>query len=167
MFIKAETRKDFQAIEALAREIWTEHYVPIIGEVQVKYMLDMFQSEKAIAEQIKKGFLYYIIEEDGQLIGYLGVHPRGKELFLSKIYVKSSERRKGFGQKAMTFIENLAAEGKMDKITLTVNRNNLDSIKAYKKMGFEKVGEILQNIGNGFVMDDYKMQKKIQSHPAG
>jgi len=42
----------------LAREIWTDHYVPIIGQAQVDYMLDTFQREEAIAAQLAGGYEY-------------------------------------------------------------------------------------------------------------
>jgi hypothetical protein len=35
------TKNDLvETVAALAREIWTEHFTPIIGESQVKYVLD-------------------------------------------------------------------------------------------------------------------------------
>ena len=41
-----------KAIVEMAKEIWTEHYTPIIGKDQVDYMLDKFQSNDAISGQI-------------------------------------------------------------------------------------------------------------------
>lgn len=61
----------------------------------------------------------------------------------------------------MTFIESLAIEKELAMITLTVNRYNLDTIAAYKKLGFQITESMVQDIGNGFVMDDYRMEKAI------
>lgn len=161
MFITVSTENQIEIVESLAREIWTEHYTPIIGRAQVDYMLDRFQSKQAIAEQIKAGVLYFIIKADDEFIGYIAVRPKGRELFLSKIYVKSSRRGKGYGKKAVQFAEKLAKEKDLSKIVLTVNKNNVNSIKAYEKIGFKNVGSLIQDIGNGFVMDDYKMEKRV------
>lgn len=161
MFITVSTENQIEIVESLAREIWTEHYTPIIGRAQVDYMLDRFQSKQAIAEQIKAGVLYFIIKADDEFIGYIAVRPKGRELFLSKIYVKSSRRGKGYGKKAVQFAEKLAKEKGLNKIVLTVNKNNVNSIKAYEKIGFKNVGSLIQDIGNGFVMDDYKMEKRV------
>ncbi len=161
MFITVSTENQIEIVESLAREIWTEHYTPIIGRAQVDYMLDRFQSKQAIAEQIKAGVLYFIIKADDEFIGYIAVRPKGRELFLSKIYVKSSRRGKGYGKKAVQFAEKLAKEKGLNKIVLTVNKNNVSSIKAYEKIGFKNVGSLIQDIGNGFVMDDYKMEKRV------
>ncbi|MGB5158566.1 GNAT family N-acetyltransferase [Desulfobacterium sp. N47] len=158
----AENEKDPALIESLAKEIWIEHFTPIVGKPQVEYMLDKFQSKKAISEQIDNaGYLYYIIEDGDEKIGYFAFVPQGRELFLSKIYVKSSGRKKGHGKKATQFIVSFCKENGLDNISLTVNKNNTTSIKFYEKMGFKNTGSLMQDIGNGFVMDDYKMEKNI------
>ncbi len=124
MFIRVATKQHIKAVEALAKEIWTEHYIPIIGREQVEYMLSRFQSVQAISEQIASGYLYFLIREAGQFIGYISVQPKEEELFLSKIYVLSSRRGRGYGRKAVGFVEGLAKEKGLTKIVLTVNKNN-------------------------------------------
>jgi ribosomal protein S18 acetylase RimI-like enzyme len=161
MFIAVTTEEHREIIASLAREIWTEHYTPIIGREQVHYMLDRFQSPNALAEQIKAGALYFLMKEDDEFTGYISVQPKGNELFLSKIYVRSSRRGKGHGRKAVRFAESLARERGLLKITLTVNKNNVNAIRAYEKMGFRNAGPIVQDIGGGFVMDDYIMEKAL------
>ena len=151
--------QQIKIVEELACEIWNQHFIPIIGKAQVDYMLEKFQSQKALSEQMKQGFLYYLIKIDDKYIGYLGVLPGKKELFLSKLYIKSSERGKKIGKKAIQFVENLAEEKKLNRISLTVNIHNTNTIKAYEKMGFTNIGPVVQDIGNGFIMDDYKMEK--------
>jgi diamine N-acetyltransferase len=150
-----------KAVAGLAREIWTEHYTPIIGREQVEYMLSKFQSEEAIAEQIRQGSLYFLVSEEGDYPGYFAVEVRDQELFLSKIYVRLSHRRRGFGREMITFIERLAHEMNLAKISLTVNKGNTASIEVYEKMGFVNLGPVVKEIGNGFVMDDYRMEKHV------
>lgn len=159
MFIQVSTEHNIEIVESLAREIWTEHYIPIIGKEQVEYMLAEFQSRQAIGEQIRSGARYFLIKEGDAFIGYIAVQPKGRELFLSKIYVKSSRRGMGYGKKAVQFAEKVARELDLNKIVLTVNKNNVNTIRAYEKIGFKNAGSVIQDIGNGFVMDDYKMEK--------
>ncbi len=161
VFIEVSSEDHIQKVESLAKEIWTEHYTPIIGKAQVDYMLDRFQSQQAISEQIRSGFLYFLMKSGDENIGYIGVQPRGNELFLSKIYIKSSQRSRGYGKRAIHFAERFAREKRLRKISLTVNKNNRDSIKAYEKIGFKNVGSLIQEIGNGFIMDDYRMEKSV------
>ena len=163
MFIEiVSDENQIENIEDLACEIWNEYFTPIIGKAQVDYMLHKFQSKKAITEQIGNGFLYFLIKHNDTPIGYMGVLPKQTHLFLSKLYIKSAERSKGNGRKVIEFIEKLATEKGLRKISLTVNRNNSDTIAMYEKLGFENRGSIIQDIGNGFVMDDFKMEKDIQ-----
>lgn len=162
MHIETVTDKSqIKTIESLAHEIWHEHYIPIIGNAQVDYMLKKFQSIKSIEKQIDNGFLYFLCEQDNVPVGYMSVNIRGEELFLSKIYVASVNRRKGFGREMVAFLENLARKKALNKISLTVNRYNTNSIQMYEKVGFSICGSVIQDIGNGFVMDDYKMEKRI------
>ena len=161
MIVEVTSENEIAVVEELARRIWTEHYTPIIGKDQVEYMLDKFQSKAAISIQIKsEGYLYFLIEE-GKYIGYIGVQSKGRELFLSKIYIEASKRGKGFGKKAIQFLENLARRLSLEKISITVNKNNVKTIKAYGKMGFKNLGPVVHDIGNGFIMDDFKMEKIV------
>jgi ribosomal protein S18 acetylase RimI-like enzyme len=164
--IRVAGRRLIKITALLAREIWTEHFTPIIGKGQVDYMLAKFQSEEAISQQIEsEGFLYYLLKADDEYIGYTGIVPdkNKAELFLSKLYIKQDKRRRGYAKKAVLFIEHFARQKGLAKITLTVNKNNASAIEAYRKMGFENAGSIVTDIGGGFVMDDYRMEKRIGS----
>lgn len=124
-------------------------------------MVEKFQSKTAISEQIATGYSYYLLEAGGDYFGYTGICPQKDELFLSKLYIRASQRGKGYGRRVIEFLEELAREKGLCKITLTVNKNNTDTIRAYEKFGFTNTGPVVQDIGNGFVMDDYKMEKAV------
>jgi ribosomal protein S18 acetylase RimI-like enzyme len=164
--IKVSGRQLIKTVALLAEEIWTEHFTAIIGKGQGDYMLAKFQSEEAISRQIEnEGFLYYLLKDDGgEYVGYAGIVPdeNGRELFLSKLYIKRDKRRQGYAKKAMRFIEDYARQNGLAKIILTVNKNNAIAIEAYRRMGFESTGSIVTDIGGGFVMDDYRMEKRIE-----
>ena len=127
------------------------------------YMLANIQSSEAIQKQItKRQYHYYLFQDkEGAFIGYLGFTLSGKDVFLSKIYLTLESRGHGYARDAMMFLEGMAGKQNCTKITLTVNKGNLNAIGAYEKMGFLKVDSIVQDIGNGFVMDDYKMEKLL------
>ena len=46
-------------------------------------------------------------------------------------------------------------------IWLTVNKKNTNSISAYQKMGYKIIEEIVTDIGEGYVMDDFKIRLEI------
>ena len=157
----AKNNQDYKIIADLGVVIWTEHYTPIIGSDQVIYMLDKFQSVDAIALQIEQGYSYFILLKNEKPVGYLSFVKKEKSLFLSKIYVLAACRGLGLGKFAMAFVKQKAKESSLNTISLTVNKYNSNSIKAYEKMGFVKAEELVIEIGNGFVMDDFKMVKSI------
>ena len=158
--IKAESKQDFQNLEQLASKIWTEHYTPIIGIDQVNYMLDKFQSAEAMQKQVADGMEYYLLIHDEKAAGYFAVAKKKESLFLSKLYVSKEFRGNGIAKTAIKFIEHRKAALACNSISLTVNKDNSNSIAAYEKMGFNKIEAIVQDIGNGYVMDDYIMEKK-------
>lgn len=156
------TDEDIIRVSALAKEIWHEHYDSIIGALQVDYMTEKFQSPGAIREQIKKeGYQYYqLVGPDGPA-GYFAYHAVPEGLFLSKIYIAKDYRGRGYSHKVMEHLEQFADEHRLSKIWLTVNRMNASSILAYEKLGFTKAGTQVSDIGCGFVMDDYIMEKPL------
>lgn len=159
--IEVKDPTSIKQVERLADEIWREHYTSIIGKEQVDYMLDKFQSSGAISDQIRDGARYYLILHQGQASAYFSFYLKPDTLFLSKVYVRRSLRGKGLGRLALEFIENMARKHSLNNISLTVNKNNKNSLAAYIKLGFEVASEVVIDIGQGFVMDDYKMVKKL------
>ena len=160
---QAHTPTDFEQIADLATVIWTDHYVPIVGAEQIVYMLEKFQSASAIAQQVQEGVSYFMLRYGDAAAGYFSYYPKGESLFLSKLYVLSSFRGRGLAKMALAFITASAAALGCRSITLTVNKNNTGSIQAYEKMGFTKAEAIVMDIGQGYVMDDYLMEKHLPS----
>lgn len=160
MINRVTNQEEIRTTAQLAYKIWSHHYVPIIGQDQVDYMLKNLQSEKAITEQIEAGYEYYLLYQEEAPIGYLGLRPNypdGK-LMISKIYVDSTTRGKGHGYKLLKFTKQLSLDRNIKFIWLTVNRHNAATINWYKKRGFEIIEEKQFDIGNGFVMDDYVLE---------
>ena len=167
--VERTSPKDLQRVQELAEEIWREHYIPIIGLEQVEYMLSRFQSAEAIAEQIGQGYVYYLMLARGEPAGYLAYvrDPDGVSLQLSKIYVRPGERGSGLGKAGLRLVQDHCLRLGLDRIRLTVNKNNSDSIAWYRRMGFEYAGAQVADIGGGFVMDDYVLHKKVGSDKTG
>ena len=162
VFEKVTTPEQIEKLCKVAEEIWHQHFTAIIGAEQVEYMLEKFQSVKAVTEQIKSGYEYFIFRLDGEIIGYTGIHQeQDNRLFLSKLYIRKAYRGNGYARKALNMLEEICHERGLEAIWLTVNRFNDNTIKAYDKMGFRTIEEKKADIGNGFFMDDYIMSKAI------
>lgn len=163
-FIEVNSEQQIADIVTLAREIWTEHYLPIVGQEQIDYMLEKFQNRQAITEQLLDGYEYYSLVYDGHHVGYIAViaNVNKSSLMISKIYLLKSKRGSGLGKKMLQFIEALCQQRSIQKIWLTVNKHNSHSIEWYTQMGFINTGPIVQDIGGGFLMDDFRMEKSIR-----
>ena len=101
-FVPVTTPQQLDVIAGLAREIWYEYYVPLIGRAQVDYMVSRFQSSEAMAQQMRDGYEYFMTERDGRSIGYCAVQAQAAErsLHLSKLYLLRDARGAGTGERA-------------------------------------------------------------------
>lgn len=150
------TDNEIQETAVLANEIWHQHFIPIIGEAQVDYMVEKFQSYPAISKQIKQdGYEYFRIFIDDIFAGYTGVHTENNALFLSKLYIKKDCRGNHLATYALDYLISLCKERGLKKIWLTCNKYNANTLAVYDHLGFQITDEQVADIGNGFVMDDY------------
>ena len=163
-FEKVSTDENIECVVALAREIWTHHYANIIGKEQVEYMLVTFQNSSVIKSQIVDGAEYYLAKMENNVIGYIGLGPNKDKdkILLSKLYVKSAARGKGAGKGILDFVESKCVAEDATLVWLTVNKMNDGAIKWYKRRGFEIIEKVKIDVGCGYFMDDYIMEKRIR-----
>lgn len=160
--LAVETGAQVAAVADLAREIWQEHYVGLIGQAQVDYMLDKFQSAAALSSQITQGYRYFLVMEDGRPAGYLALvaDAVSARMLLSKLYVRRAARGRGLGRLALAFAEEQCRQRGCRVLWLTVNKRN-PTLDWYRRQGFVCTGALVQEIGAGFVMDDFRMEKRV------
>ncbi|MEE0418522.1 MAG: GNAT family N-acetyltransferase [Lachnospiraceae bacterium] len=156
-------KADSQILEIanLAEVIWHEHFTKIIGEEQVNYMVEKFQSYAALKEQLALGYEYFQLFWNQELAGYAGIHQEDGKLFLSKLYVKKDFRGNHISTKALNYLKTLAQSRSLSCIWLTCNRHNDQSLAVYNHLGFHTVKTQVADIGNGYVMDDYVMELSL------
>ncbi|NGZ77468.1 GNAT family N-acetyltransferase [Saccharibacillus alkalitolerans] len=165
-FSQVGTEREIAEVAKLAADIWREYYVSLITREQVDYMVDKYQSVPAITEQIEQqGCEYYLMRAEEVPVGYMAVKEEEGRLFLSKFYVHKEYRGRGYASRADAFLEELCLRRDLSRIWLTVNRDNASSIAVYEKKGFRVVREQVADIGGGFVMDDFVMEKEIAHRP--
>lgn len=157
---KVESDEDVETVVELANEIWNEHYPQIITQPQIDYMLDKYQSAAAVKRQLNQGVLYYLLNPGSSSIGYFSLIPDNDnhQLQLSKFYLLKNVRGRGYAKDMFRFILSIMRKQQLNPIWLTVNKHNTTAIAVYEKSGFVKTESLVIDIGNGFVMDDYKME---------
>lgn len=151
-------------VASLADIIWREHYVPIIGEEQVNYMLKHLQSTEKIITDIASGKTeYFLVEIEDEEIGYAAIEWQDQILFISKLYLLNSSRGNGFASQIVQKLKRKAIQQKKSALQLTVNKFNTAALGFYEKNGFVKIDSIVSPIGNRFVMDDYVYEYSLSS----
>lgn len=162
-FLSVKDNDGIVKLATLAANIWKECFAELLQTEQIDYMLDKFQSERAVTDQIKNQDYeyYFIVGESGNIVGYTAIKPEPDYLFMSKLYLINIERGKGYAKGALDFIINRARALSKSIIRLTVNKQNQRAINAYKKAGFTVYGTQCADIGGGWIMDDYLMEYVI------
>jgi ribosomal protein S18 acetylase RimI-like enzyme len=80
---------------------------------------------------------------------------------LEQLYLLESFRGKGLGRLMIRRVDTVARVKNLQSIILQVNKQNADSISIYRKAEFQVRESAIFDIGNGYFMDDYIMQKII------
>jgi len=163
IFEQVITEEQIKILADTANIVWHEAYKEIVPLAQIDYMIEKFQSFNPLSDAINKNnYIYYLIKVDNNVSGYTGLHEEDSKLFISKLYILKEYRGKQIASKAFDFIEKIAKEKGLKSIWLTVNRNNNHAIEVYKHKGFVVTRTQIADIGNGFVMDDYILEKHFK-----
>lgn len=163
MFIREIfSEADVRRLAKVAREVWREANVAFCTPEQVEYMIEKFQSFEAITGQLMQGYRYFLIEDGDEILGYFGVQNQGEKLFLSKFYILKHNRGRGLFSMGLQRMIDICKEDGLESIYLTVNRNNTHAYEVYLAKNFKVIAEECADIGFGFVMDDYILEKDIE-----
>ena len=161
-------RSQLSEIAALADVIWREHYVSIISQGQIEYMLRKMYGLEVLEHQLRHEQVSFdCLRLADRLIGFASYGPTGtpREIKLHKLYLLPSEHRKGYGSLLLKHIEGVAVKRGFECLILAVNKRNHSAIRFYERTGFCVREKIVLDIGGGFVMDDYVMEKKLLTNP--
>lgn len=99
------------------------------------WSLESFQNDLT-----NENAVYFCLEDDGKVIGYVGMWESFGEGNINNIAVLPEYRRKGY---ARLLLEHLISYGKKHKLTfltLEVRESNAGARALYQKMGFSQVG---------------------------
>ncbi|WP_108822382.1 GNAT family N-acetyltransferase [Dysgonomonas sp. Marseille-P4361] len=160
-----EAPKDYIfVIRSLADRIWPHTFRDILSEKQIAYMMDMMYSISFLEQQMDNGHHYLLLRENDEYLGYLSYELNYKNSNLTKIhkiYILPSLQGKGLGRLFINAVKEVAIQNNNAGLSLNVNRYN-KAIEFYTRVGFNIVGSEDIDIGDGFLMEDYIMNLKIE-----
>jgi ribosomal protein S18 acetylase RimI-like enzyme len=160
--IRPITPDDVPAIVELARTTWLDAYGDIISPEQIDYMLAQRYDHARLrfdAEDPQKWLCQAYL--DGVLAGFAACEIHKGEFKLDKLYIHPSMQRKGIGAALVGHVAAIARERGFFAMILAVNKQNEQAVRAYTQYGFRVREKAVTDIGHGFVMDDYIMEKPL------
>jgi ribosomal protein S18 acetylase RimI-like enzyme len=168
------TVQDFAMLRELAGAIWRQHYTGIISAAQIEHMLAGRFTDAALREHIQATDKWLeLLRVSGVPAGYCaceltalsgggdGSGGGPPAMKLGQLYVLESHRGTGLGRFMLGHVERRARDRGKRSLWLQVNKRNPAAIFFYKAAGFTIAREAVFDIGSGFVMDDYIMEKRL------
>jgi ribosomal protein S18 acetylase RimI-like enzyme len=128
-------------------------------------MINMMYDTVVLTSQIQgEKITFWLAVFDKVVQGFMAFephYPTNSQIKIHKLYILPTAQGKGIGQE---LLKNLVAFGNtnhFENIILNVNKNNHSATNFYKRQGFEKIKEEVIPIGEGYVMDDFVLLKKL------
>lgn len=157
---KALSEEDINTIARIAEFVMHETFDALTPAGQSDYMIRKFLTPQVIADNIKNhGYTYKIFDLSGEPQGFIAYCPaseydksRAEGTFMSKLYLMPCARGIGIPDAVLPTLKR--------PVILTVKRDNERAVRAYKRNGFEIIGDISADIGGGYKMVDYLMELK-------
>jgi len=153
---------DVPAIVSLARTTWLDAYAKILSPEQIDYMLaQRYDHERLRHESMDPGKWLRQAHLDGVLAGFIACEIYQGEFKIDKLYIHPDMQRKGIGAVLIEHAAALARDRGFSAMILAVNKQNEQAIHAYTRFGFHVRDATVTDIGSGFVMDDFIMEKTL------
>jgi GNAT superfamily N-acetyltransferase len=160
MITRIATIADVPRIREIAEITWPVTYSEIITSEQIDFMLNWMYDTTTISNAINSSNQDFIVLiNEGETIGFSGIeHNHENQLItrIHKLYVLPDKQGLGCGKALLNFVKCEAKKNASKLLHLNVNKQN-PAVQFYVKCGFEIEKEVVLDIGNGFVMDDYIM----------
>lgn len=165
---RAATPADLETIRELADRIWHACYPGLITPEQIRYMLGWMYAPHKLAGELARGVTYELVEHAGKPVGYLAheLQAGGATLHLNKLYLLPEWHGLGLGQRMLRRVLTAARGAGAVEVELRVNRGNTRAVRAYERAGFRITATVCQDIGAGYVMDDYVMRRPVTADDA-
>ena len=163
--VRAAGIPDIPEVARLSGIIWNRCYADILSRQQIDYMLVLMYSPETIRSEMDNGISYCLVSDGGRAVGYLSfgkIRHHGQDAMkLHKIYLLPEKQGRSIGSESLKYVVGKTSEAKLSVLMLCVNKNNAAAIRFYERNGFRIADSIVSDIGSGFVMDDFVMERNI------
>ena len=157
----AYTREQFETMEALGRRIVPNFYAQYLPPECGSWLREASHTIEAFETQVGEGYRHYVVEMEGQPVGYFALHEEDRTMVLTQFYLLEEWRGRGIGQRVMDFVHGEANELRVKKVEVLVLRKNEPAGGLYRKNGYAITAEVITPMGLGQTVEDYVMQKSF------
>ena len=158
----AATDADLALVAELAGRIWRAHFPSILSAAQIEYMLAWMYDAAQLREEIARGVVYELLLDEDRPFGYCAYEEMpGGELRLHKLYLEVADHGRGLGSFTLRHVEDAARRRGLSRVVLGVNKSNQKALRAYRRNGYVVREAVKKDIGGGFFMDDFILEKVL------
>jgi len=159
--IQKASSKDILIIRELAEKVWPQTYSPIQSAEQISYMMELIYSPGSLCRQMENGHQFILLFDEENAVGFASYSEMEPSLFkLHKLYILPGGQGRGAGRFMVDFIiKDIKMKG-ATSLLLNVNRKN-KAKSFYEKLEFKVIREEDIDIGGGYFMTDYVMEKNL------
>jgi len=163
-FLTLDTPESLRIVRDIAAEVWPKTFAPILPPEQIPYMMNMMYAPEVMERELREGYHFAALLVDGEPSGYVSWsacadHPGTAKLH--KVYLLTKCHGRGFGRMLLDYAAEMCRAAGFEWLRLNVNKHNERAISVYIKNGFVTVESVKNDIGGGFYMDDYVMEKPL------
>ena len=156
------TEADIDTISAIAEATWLLTYGSIVSAQQLVYMFEWMYDAESLRQQMARGVVFLLLYKDNAADGFAAyeVLADGRAR-VHKLYFRPSAQGQGLGKLLLAEVCQRAVAQHCAVVELNVNRANA-AVYFYQKMDFHIVREVDLDVGNGFFMNDFVMEKQLK-----
>jgi len=159
--IRKANADDIPLIRELCYKVWPQTFASILSQDKIDYMLEYMYSAASLKKQMDEGSQFILVSENDEPVGYAAYLHKDHNIYkLDKIYVLQSQQGKGTGRFVVDYVVHEIKKKGATALQLQVHRQN-KAINFYEKLGFVIIEEKDFDIGEGFFMNDYVMERKL------
>ena len=162
-FRELTTPEALAAVRGIAASIWPETFRTILSPEQIVYMMKMMYAPEVMEKELADGYHFEVLTVGGVDAGYVSysAYDLLGTAKLHKVYLLSCFHGQGYGTMMLRHVEERCRELGFRRLRLNVNKHNAKAMRAYERNKFATVEAVKVDIGGGFFMDDFVMEKPL------
>ena len=163
IFVELTDPAALEIVRRIADDVWPKTFREILSPEQIVYMMKMMYAPEVMEKELVSGIHFRAAFVEGTAAGYTSWAPYAipGTAKLHKVYLLQEFQGRGIGSAMLADAAEQARKAGFTRLRLNVNKHNARARRAYFRNGFIDVEAVKIDIGHGFFMDDFVMEKVL------